>query len=1454
MNLHVPQSVHASEEVANLMNVSSRLLTAQKNAPVAGIVQDGLVAAFLLTNIWSCSEESRKGLVKGGFANPNTMIKKTVFMDCVTASDISIYRYTSLLKRAQKYYPDYIFKSNNEFTLAENIPGKLMLSIIFPPNLCYTKKTGTSSDFPIVKIEEGVILPDSGPICKKIIGAKENSVVHILCKEYSPELAIQFLTDIQLLTDHWLPYHGFSMGISDCQIRGHEKVAKSLASMELELEKLKSTEEDPEILESKINSYLNKMGNVGIEIANKNMSKDDRNAWTIMRESGAKGNVANVSSTIAFVGQQNIGGKRIPQTLSNGKRSLPYFQPNDISPNARGFVAGNYLHGLNPYEVFFHAITGRDGVVATAVRTGDTGYIHKKISRKMEDLKVYWDGSVRNANGKIIQYLYGDDGLDPQKLYHCYGVKFPFFINSKSVAMTLNKDAERTKQVDPSKESPEELEEEHIELLLSYIIVGSPGIQSEITQNATKSLRNALRRNISEVKIYKCKIPEFCRKILEQFETSKAQHGEMVGSIGAASIGEPTTQLSVLGSERVLVMLYDGTKKIIKEDSIGYIIDLLLKIHCSAIGYLNEESVFSSPDIEVSILTVNTETEKTEWKTVSEISRHPANGKLIKVCTKSGREVTTTLSHSHLARTSKGTIIPKIASNLEKGDRIPVCKRMKTYPEFDLVSNGKYSFDLGFVNGWLFGVFIAKGHIVNSSTIEFTNTNKKLREKLEYISKFYKGKAKTINNKFIISNASNLFEFLGSFALQNCVKIIPSFSYMAPKEFKIGLLRGLFDESGRIFDSERPNSGRIFNKSSFKCIKFIHSSKRVIEGVSLLLTSFDIFGSFVSDSVHQYVISQNYMKRYLYIIGSNLPVNIEKLKLMALEAKTPKIDDIDIIPETGKELERIIGELYLENTLKKVKSNSIRRQSLKNYIKIFERRSDYLGKDVNLDLLKQTVNSDIIWDEIVSIEILDDPKEHVYDFSVDGNNTFMLTNGIFVHNTLNIFHSAGREEKDVSVGVPRVQELLNVTEDPKKPSCSIYFNDEYLCDMAKTSLSLEKQISAEKAELSPKEKEILKSNRKKVSKKISSIRAKENILQQTKIESLRHIQKLSKEFEELKIGTFVKDWEMMYIKRDVDPETGASPVKIIEYKEYVEDWWIKLAKKFYKHKFTNFEPQYWVLRLYFDVGKLFQKEVYLEDISNIIEEITEGCTMCVCSPNNIGIIDVYTNFSEIRSFLKSKKPKTENIIDKELPKRITEENLEFFLCRDDLVGYVKNIKISGISKITKVYPREDKNKEWMLDTKGTNLSDILSIPGIDVKRTTTDDIWSIYRTFGIEAARKFLIQEMTRVLSFDGTYVNPRHIQLLVDSMTDSGDITNVNRNGISRDEGQLKKIMFEQPVDNAVLASAMTEVDELTSIPAAIMYGRIVPAGTGVVEIQSTDQIPVKLPKIPKKIHKTKN
>jgi len=117
---------------------------------------------------------------------------------------------------------------------------------------------------------------------------------------------------------------------------------------------------------------------------------------------------------MACLGQQNVDGKRIPYSYEN--RSLPHFKKCDDSAEARGFVQGSFISGLTPQEYFFHAMGGREGLIDTAVKTSDTGYIQRKLIKAMEDLKVNYNFSVRSNNGNIVQFVYGDDGMDATRI------------------------------------------------------------------------------------------------------------------------------------------------------------------------------------------------------------------------------------------------------------------------------------------------------------------------------------------------------------------------------------------------------------------------------------------------------------------------------------------------------------------------------------------------------------------------------------------------------------------------------------------------------------------------------------------------------------------------------------------------------------------------------------------------------------------------------------------------------------------------------------------------------------------------------------------------------------------------------------------------------------------------------------------------------------------------------
>merc|ERR1719352_1655969 len=163
-----------------------------------------------------------------------------------------------------------------------------------------------------------------------------------------------------------------------------------------------------ESFEKNVNLVLNKARDTAGTRAQKSL-KESNNVKNMVT-SGSKGSFINISQMIACVGQQNVEGKRIPFGF-NG-RSLPHFTKDDFGPESRGFVENSYLRGLTPQEFFFHAMGGREGLIDTAVKTAETGYIQRRLVKSMEDVVVKYDGTVRNSVGDLVQFLYGEDGMD----------------------------------------------------------------------------------------------------------------------------------------------------------------------------------------------------------------------------------------------------------------------------------------------------------------------------------------------------------------------------------------------------------------------------------------------------------------------------------------------------------------------------------------------------------------------------------------------------------------------------------------------------------------------------------------------------------------------------------------------------------------------------------------------------------------------------------------------------------------------------------------------------------------------------------------------------------------------------------------------------------------------------------------------------------------------------------
>lgn len=270
-----------------------------------------------------------------------------------------------------------------------------------------------------VLIDQGNLL--CGVIDKSSIGSTSGGIIHIIMNEIGPDGAKDFMGQVQVLINYWLLNQSFTIGIGDsvADSSTSEDIQKIIENCKKDVIKQiqkgqrNELEKQPglslmQMFEWLVNSILNTARDQAGLKAQADLESTNNIKATV--ECGSKGNHLNISQIIACVGQQNLEGKRIPYGFRF--RTLPHFFQDDLGPESRGFVENSYLQGLTPQEFFFHAMAGREGIIDTAVKTSRTGYIQHRLVKAMEDIIVAYDRTVRNSSGHIIQFLYGEDGMD----------------------------------------------------------------------------------------------------------------------------------------------------------------------------------------------------------------------------------------------------------------------------------------------------------------------------------------------------------------------------------------------------------------------------------------------------------------------------------------------------------------------------------------------------------------------------------------------------------------------------------------------------------------------------------------------------------------------------------------------------------------------------------------------------------------------------------------------------------------------------------------------------------------------------------------------------------------------------------------------------------------------------------------------------------------------------------
>jgi DNA-directed RNA polymerase subunit A' len=403
MNLHVIQGEEARAEAEILMKVQENIRSPRFGGPIIGAIHDHISGNFLLT--WK---------------NPKLELDDA----------------THVLARVgfKGQLPKIHEEARPNGTVRRFVYGRDLFSTLLPPGINLSFKSNAcpggmgKKDAMEPQNDFWVVIEDSqlkqGGIDKSAIASEKGKLLDHIARRYGNNEARKFLDKVTKVGNGFLTLRGFSTSIEDEDLppEAQKEIEDKIKATKIRVADLvkqyqkgdlpalpgRSVEET---LEMEIMRETGQTRDAAGETASRSLGMD--NSAVLMARCGARGSMLNLSQMAGLVGQQAVRGKRIHRGYQ--KRTLPHFKWGDLGADAKGFVGASYKSGLSPTEYFFHSMGGREGLVDTAVRTSRSGYMQRRLINALEDLKVAQDGTVRNTAGTVIQFVYGEDGVDPTR-------------------------------------------------------------------------------------------------------------------------------------------------------------------------------------------------------------------------------------------------------------------------------------------------------------------------------------------------------------------------------------------------------------------------------------------------------------------------------------------------------------------------------------------------------------------------------------------------------------------------------------------------------------------------------------------------------------------------------------------------------------------------------------------------------------------------------------------------------------------------------------------------------------------------------------------------------------------------------------------------------------------------------------------------------------------------------
>ena len=684
MNILIPQCIQSKVEVKKIASVRNQIVTPATSIPIIGLVQDSIIGSY-------------------NMSNTNGTLPWTDVMDLLVHSQT---RYFNRVKKGKDYTGNEIF------------------SLLLP-----SKINGKIGD---IEVKNGKII--SGSLGKASLGPKKRgTIIQKIWSMYGSKQTERFINSAQRIVNAFNIINGFTATMGDLRrVKGvRESLEVLYKTKKLQVRHLiTSLEKDPQLMDTNTFEYFvyhetNAIRDIISELVMKRI--DNTNNFFSMIKSGSKGAPINMAQIVGCIGQQAVEGKRIAKRVA--QRSLAYFHQNDDTIEARGFIKSSFLEGMTPTEFMFHIMSSREGLIDTAIKTALFGYIQRKLVKSMDDISIKYDGTVRNSANQLIQYVYGSSGIDATKQYkqtfssallNDEDFKKRIMSNTRKpgtdkyidlmfrlrnrirksqLSICLDRKTISVDYMVPfkikdiiSQALKQETETSKEELTVNYILTSINKLldisatpltcmsDSNIRSNDERLCKLACLyalldelspRNCFDIyKLSKNQFDTIINDIKESINDAVIEPGEMVGVLTAQSISEPVTQMSVDADSVVLIkgnINYYGR--------IADFIDTLLKDHASTVINDGTSNILDTNGFSILSMRGN----RVSWAGVSQVSRHPRNGKQVKVTTLTGRHVTATLSHSFVIKDKDSYKVIK-GSEIAHGMLVPIVTKIRDPP------------------------------------------------------------------------------------------------------------------------------------------------------------------------------------------------------------------------------------------------------------------------------------------------------------------------------------------------------------------------------------------------------------------------------------------------------------------------------------------------------------------------------------------------------------------------------------------------------------------------------------------------------------------------------------------------------------------------------------------------------------------------------------------------------